>query len=521
MINKSCVNIFVFISLAVIFLFSCNDKKNDQRPNIIVILADDMGYSDLGCTGSEIATPNLDKMAAEGVMFTHCYNASRCCPSRASLLTGLYQHEAGVGHMNDDLGYPAYRGYLNEQCVTIAEVLKGADYHTYMVGKWHIGDAREHWPDKRGFEQFYGVPKGGGLYFFPSRFIDRQVYKNGIEETPDSTTFYSTNNFTDEAIGFIKNQSDQKPFFLYLAYIAPHFPLQALPEDIAKYKDVYRQGYDSIRKSRYKKELQLGLIDPNTKISPSDYPYWDSVKNIAEESRKMAVYAAQVDRMDQNIGRLFQALSEMNKLDNTMVLFLSDNGACAEKVNRSPGKRIGTAQSFVSYGKNWANVSNTPYRLYKSMEHEGGIITPLIVYWPKEIRTGGRLIGEPVHIIDIMPTCLALGNASYPEKFKGNKILPMEGRSFLPLLHKTKNAGRRELFWEHQGNKAVRQGDWKLVKLHAHPWELYNLNQDPTELNDLVDQKIVIKDKLLSDYEQWMLKNGVREWPVKSAKDEK
>ena len=490
-------------------------SSGQTPPNIIVILADDMGYSDLGCTGGEIATPNLDRLADEGLLFTHCYNTSRCCPSRASLLTGLYQHRAGVGFMSSDLGVPAYQGHLNEQCVTIAEVLKGKGYRTIMSGKWHVGNERSQWPDRRGFDQFYGIPSGGGLYFYPSKFIDRPIYRNGERVIPDSATFYSTDAFTEEALNFMEGASkDDKPFFLYLAYIAPHYPLQAWPEDIAKYKGRYDEGYQAIRQQRYRRQKELNLVGPDTELSPPDFPAWKAVENPSEEAHKMEVYAAQVDRMDQNVGKLLDRLEKTGVLDNTVIFFLSDNGACAEEANRSPDALIGTAASFVAYGQHWANVSNTPYRLYKSMTHEGGIITPLIVHWPKGIDQSGQRINKVVHINDIMPTCLELAGATYPQQYQGREILSVDGRSFVPLLHQGKEAIHQQLFWEHQGNQAVREKDMKLVRRHNQAWELYDLATDPTEMNDLSTTEAKTAQRMQEQYRQWMEDYGVQAWPI-------
>ncbi len=528
MTNNTIRPYYLYFSM-IFMLLGCNNQKNEQqsdarlqsvrndkRPNIIVILADDMGYSDLGCMGSEIATPNLDRLANNGALFTHCYNASRCCPSRASLLTGLYQHSVGIGHMTADRGFPAYRGFLNKQCVTIAEVLQKEGYQTFMSGKWHVGGAREQWPDYRGFERFYSIPSGGGVYFYPSPFVDREIYRNGEQVFPDSSTFYSTDAFTDEALQMVETASeDDQPFFLYLAYIAPHFPLQAWPEDIAKYQGKYDQGYEGIRQRRYEKQQQLNIISAETEISPSDFPAWNTVENQEAEAHKMEIYAAQVDRMDQNIGKLLAKLEEKDQLDNTVILFLSDNGATAEEVNRAPGAEIGTVASFASYGQNWANVSNTPYRLYKSMEHEGGIITPLIVHWPQGMGASGQLVKQVVLINDIMPTCLEIAGATYPEQYNGNEILPLNGRSFAPLLQKPVNTVERLIFWEHEGNKAVRQGAWKLVKRHRQPWELYNLEDDPTELNDLSKEQPEKFDQLEKAWNEWAAEVGVRYWPVK------
>lgn len=494
-------------------------EATSERPNIIVILSDDMGYSDLGCTGSEIQTPHIDELAKDGVLFTHCYNASRCCPSRASLLTGLYQHRAGVGHMSQDRGLPAYQGHLNQQCVTIAEVLREKGYRTIMSGKWHVGDQRAYWPDRRGFDRFFGIPAGGGVYFYPSEFIDRSIYRNGELVTPNPETFYSTDNFTDEAIQFIREaDAEQKPFFLYLAYIAPHFPLQAWPEDIAKYQRKYDAGYEAIRTQRFRRQQDLGVVSETTKLSPADFPNWSSLADPSAEARKMEIYAAQVDRLDQNIGRLREALRSMNALDNTIIMFLSDNGASSEEVNRgsSSPKAVGTKDSFVSYGKHWANVSNTPYRLYKSMAHEGGAITPLIVHWPAGIAKPNQLVHQPVHINDIMPTCLELAGANYPKQYKGRKILSLDGKSFLSTLN-GENFSHEQLFWEHEGNQAVREKDMKLVRQHNQAWELYDLATDPTELNDLRDTKIQTAQRMQKQYQRWMKQNGVRAWPLSDS----
>ena len=510
----------VLIFLISLLWMGATCSFGQKSPNIIVILADDLGYADLGCTGSEIETPHLDQLAREGVLFTHCYNTSRCCPSRASLLTGLYQHRAGVGDMSQDRGFPAYQGHLNQQCVTIAEVLCEKGYRTIMTGKWHVGDQRPYWPDRRGFDRFYGIPSGGGLYFYPSEFIDRPIYRNGQPVTPNPETFYSTDNFTDEAIAFVQEaDADNKPFFLYLAYIAPHFPLQAWPEDIAKYDGKYDAGYEAIRTQRFQHQQKLRVISEATKLSLANFPNWSSLADPADEARKMEIYAAQIDRLDQNVGRLLEALRNMNALDNTIIMFLSDNGATSEEVNRSaPEAEIGTKNSFVSYGKHWANVSNTPYRLYKSMTHEGGIITPLIVHWPEGIAKSNQLVHQPVHINDIMPTCLELAGAEYPKQYQGRDILSLDGKSFLSTL-KGEDLLREQLFWEHEGNQAMREKDMKLVRQHNHAWELYDLAADPTELDDLSDTNAPTAERMQQQYQQWMRQTGVQPWPVeKKAK---
>ncbi|TKG94324.1 arylsulfatase [Puteibacter caeruleilacunae] len=497
-----------------LFPFITSAESKDKRPNIIVILVDDMGYSDLGCMGSEINTPNLDKLANQGVLFTNFYNTSRCCPSRASLLTGQYQWDAGIGHMdNTRSNAPEYQGYLNNQSITIAEALGSNGYRTFMSGKWHVGNKREHWPDKRGFQQFYGTPEGGGVYFYPSRFYKRDVYKNGKQVHPDST-WYSTDGFTDAALEFIQHEKSQtEPFFMYMAYIAPHFPLQAKPEDIAKYLGQYDKGYDEVRKARFKKQKELGIVRKDLPISAPTYPEWEQVKNKDQEARKMEVYAAMVDNLDQNIGKLIQELKEHQLYENTVIMFLSDNGGCPSNFNKTPNAKIGTRYSNSAYGK-WHNVSNTPLRYGKRREHEGGISTPLIVHWPAGRIKHGKIIREPAHINDIMPTCLELSKTTYPDTYKGNKLSKLDGQSFMPLAKGKVQDRKRYYFWEHEGNKAVRQGDWKLVKLHKKPWELYHVKDDPYEMKDLIDQYPDKASELETKYHAWAKDHGVRAWPL-------
>jgi len=429
-------------------------------------------------------------------------------------LTGLYQHSAGVGFMNSDKGTPAYQGFLNDKCATIAEILKEEGYRTIVSGKWHVGSARNQWPDHRGFEQSYGLPKGGGLYFYPSKFVDRPIIKNGIEVFPDSTSFYSTDNFTDEAIKFIGNSKpDKKPFFLYLPYIAPHFPLQAWPEDIAKYKGMYDKGYDSVRQKRFRNQKKLGIVAADVSISSSEFDLW-SAENADVEAGKMEVFAAQVDRLDQNIGKLVAHLKSIGEWENTVIMFLSDNGASSEVFDRAPGALVGTNASFRSYGKSWANVSNTPYRKYKMDEYEGGTLTPLIIHWPKGVKKNGRRINNPVHIIDIMPTCLDIAKASYPKKYNERKLHPLDGQSFFNMLSSEESQEERTLYWEHMGNKAIRTGDWKLVQQLGKNWELYDLDNDPTERNDLADSQQGLVKKMEKKWNIWADEVKVRSWPL-------
>ena len=508
--------------LPILYLFflsfsACQkaDQVTEGKPNIILILADDMGYSDLGCTGSEIQTPNLDRLAENGVLFTNCYNTSRCCPTRASLLTGLYQHQAGYGHMDSDLGTPAYQGRFRDGVVTIAEMLKQANYRNIMIGKWHLGHEDEYAPLARGFDRMYGIPKGGGVYFYPCIGRDRQVYLNDQQVHPDSN-WYSTDAFTDHAIEFVQEATtDQKPFFMYLAYIAPHFPLQARAEDIERYRGKYSKGYEFYRDQRFKKQKELAVIAPNTKLSPADYINWESVENKEDEELKMAVYAAQVDRLDQNVGRLVDQLKALGIYDNTVILFMSDNGAVNTGLNETPDALIGSRHSWAAYGKSWGNVSNTPYRYYKKMTHEGGVITPMIVHWPGGIENEGLITHEPVHIIDVMPTLLQITGSTYTEDFKDKKFAPLPGNSFIPLLYGEKQNPRKEMYWEHEGNQAVRIGDMKLVRRHKQEWELYNLNEDPTELHDIAADHPGKFKELQAKWEKWAEDFEIREWPLK------
>lgn len=504
----------IFLSILLHTLLSVLHASD--KPNIIVILADDMGYSDLGCYGSEIDTPNLDRLADNGVRFTNCYNTSRCCPTRASLLTGLYQHQAGYGHMDSDLGFPAYQGRFGEGAVTVAQLLQETDYRTLMLGKWHLGHEKEYYPLARGFDRMYGIPKGGGVYFYPCIGRDRQVYLDDELVIPDDS-WYSTDAFTDYAIEFAEEANDDDhPFFMYLAYIAPHFPLQAWPEDIDKYRGKYSQGYEYYRNQRFEKQMQLGILPADTNLSPADLNDWESVEDKEKEDLKMAVYAAQVDRMDQNIGRLIESLEDQDELDNTLILFLSDNGAANTGLDDFPEAELGSRNSWTAYGQSWANVSNTPYRKFKAMTHEGGIKTPLIVHWPDGIESQGRITHEPVHIVDLFPTLLSLANTDYPKTFKGEALIPLMGTNILPLVHGTsKQSLDKTMFFEHQGNQAARIGNWKIVRTHNQEWELYNLEKDPTELDNLIHKQTAQAEALKTRFNQWAEACGVRPWPVK------
>ena len=490
--------------LSVLFLALWGLTANGQstrQPNIIVVLADDMGYSDIGSFGSETNTPVLDKMAENGVKMTQFYNASRCCPTRASLLTGLYQHQAGIGDMMNTRPQPAYQGYLNKNCVTIAEALKTAGYNTYMAGKWHVGQAPEHWPLKRGFDRAYGLIDGAGSHFGPIPYRPNQTITVALDDKPvePEPGFYSTDTYTDYAIKFIESgNASKKPFFLYLAYQAPHWPLHALPEDIAKYKGKFMKGWDKLRQERFERMKNLGVIDKNAKLSPRDenVPDWESLTQAEKENwdDKMAVYAAMIDRMDQNIGRLWDKLKELGQDKNTIIMFLSDNGASSESIRgngflpevvEASKKPASDPSSFTAYGFPGANVSNTPFRFFKHWEYEGGTATPFIAYGPGVIPKPVKS-SQPAHIIDIMASCLELAGASYPDVYNGNKIKATEGVSLLPLFKGEKWKGHEALYFEHEGNRAVRQGRWKLVsQFPENKWYLYDINADRSELNDL------------------------------------
>jgi len=510
---------FVLMLLLSGLNYSCSDHvREPPRPNIIIILADDMGYSDIGFFGSEIQTPNIDALANEGLVMTQFYNAGRCCPTRASLLTGLYQHQAGVGFMNGNKGYPSYQGFLNDSCATLAEVLKEAGYHTFISGKWHVGDQPAVWPLKRGFERFYGFPSGGGVYFYPWRSGRDLVLDNEIIKGDSS--FYSTDTFTGYAIQFIEEVKESpEPFFLYLPYISPHFPLQAHAEDIQKYKRKYLNNWKEFRKARYERMLKTGIFTEDILLSPEDelVMKWEefSAEQKDEYDLRMAVYAAQMECMDRNIGRLIEKLKEWDLFENTIIFFFSDNGGSSESLadaDNSDIVPIGSRSSWSSYHASWANLSNTPFRLYKHWVHEGGISTPLIIHYPEMIKEH-TIDNQVAHIIDLMPTCLELAGASYPDTIDGRPVIPCEGKSMVKIFRNKKRIPHDYLFWEHMGNKAIRWHKWKLVMQdEKRVWELYDMSLDRTEVNDLSNQYPEIVEKLSKVYEEWEQKVGVVPW---------
>ncbi len=495
-----------------------------RRPNIVLILADDLGFSDLGCYGSEIATPNLDRLAAGGLRFTQFYNAARCCPTRAALLTGLYPHQAGVGHMLQDWKQPGYTNGLNESCATIAELLRDAGYRTYHVGKWHVGgvgakqDGRNH-PMQRGFDRAYGSGGGGNYFALRPLYLDRHSLQPGDD-------FYATDAFTDYAVRFLDEHGRShrdRPFFLHLCYTAPHFPLHAKPQDIAKYRGKYREGWDALRARRFARQKALGLIDPQAKLSPRD-PVARAWTDVPREEQdewdlRMAVYAAMIDCLDQGVGRVLEALRKISAEENTLVLFLSDNGASAEFLDtwpnpargHKPGSVTGIRESHRCLEVGWANAANTPFREHKMWVHEGGISTPLIVSWPKGLAAKGKLTLQPGHVIDLMPTFLELAGVTYPKTFAGRTLTPLPGKSLVPVL-RSKSLGERTLAWEHEGNRAIRVGDWKLVAAFRGAWELYDLRRDRVELNNLAAQRPDQAKELARQWQQWAEQVGVVPW---------
>ena len=520
---KTFLKTLTLIGSAFLFLFS-TAAIAATKPNIVVILVDDMGYSDLGCYGSEIPTPNLDSLAANGLRFTQFYNTGRCCPTRASLLTGLYPHQAGVGHMTDDDNVPGYRGRLNDQCVTMAEVLHGAGYFTAMTGKWHVGQQHGVAPWTRGFER--NLTSAAGGYYFPEApnarlFYNGKQLERGSTEVPKH--WYSSDLWSDYGVKFIdESLAAKKPFFLYLAFNAPHFPLQAPEEDIAQFRGKYKIGWDKLREQRHEKQIQLGLLSTNAPLSPrpEGVRAWDSLSDTEKDrfDHIMSVYAAAVSHMDRSVGNLVNALKERGVLDNTLILFMSDNGGNAESGPNGVlvGKNPGSANSKVFCGQSWATLENTPFRRYKHFNHEGGISTPLIAHWPAQIKDKGQFRTQPGHLIDIMATCVDVSGAKYPKTFKGNAIQPMEGRSLVPAFA-NKKIKRDAIFWEHEGNAAVREGDWKLVRFgRENPWELYDLSKDRSELNDLASSQPDRVKSLAAKWEAWADRAHVRPYPSKS-----
>lgn len=556
-------HVAVLRSVAVILasVSSARGVEPPPRPNVVVILADDMGFSDVGCYGGEIETQHLDRLARQGLRFTQFYNTARCCPTRASLLTGLYPHQAGVGHMMEDRKHPGYAGDLNDRCVTIAEVLGTAGYSSYAAGKWHLTKSlrpqtaagRTNWPLSRGFSRFYGTITGAGSFFDPTTLVrdDTPISPLADPEYP-AADYYYTDAISDHAVRFVREHDTTRPFFLYVAYTAAHWPMHARERDIEKYAGRYAAGYDAIRRARYDRMLEEGVVTTaNTTLAPLPAGLGETGDLWAWDQRNMEVFAAMVDCMDRGIGRIVEAIDAIGQTDNTLICYLQDNGGCAETIGRGAPKTGGDAASprrggaptlppqpsgmlqpemiprqtrdgfpmrmgrgvmagagdtFVAYGEAWSTVSNTPFRRHKHWVHEGGISTPLVVRWPRGIARPGRLVHTPGHLVDVMATVVDLAGARYP----ADKT-PLEGTSLVPLF-----AGgaidRGAIYWEHEGNRAVRAGDWKLVAVHGGPWELYDLSTDRSEQHDASERQADRVRRMAALWEAYAARADVVDW---------
>jgi arylsulfatase A-like enzyme len=509
------------------------------KPNIVLIMVDDMGYSDIRPYGGEIDTPNIDALAKGGLRFTQFYNSARCCPTRATLLTGLAPHQVGIGHMTGEEGPdnkqvpPAYAGNINDSCVTLAQVAKSAGYATFMTGKWHLsGKDRADWPLQRGFDRYYGCLAGAVHYFEP--YGPRIMYDgNTPDPSPKSTTdrpFYTTDAFADHARGFIDDhttgEDKDKPFFLYLAFNAPHWPHHAHDQELEKYRGKYAMGWDKLREQRFTRQKASGLMPASCQLSPRDaeVPAWDSLdaRQQAECADRMSAYAATIDRVDQKIGDLVATLKKHDAYENTLILFLSDNGACAEGSILGKGDPVKdrapkTDLMLPSYGMSWANASATPYRLYKHFAHEGGTNTPFIAHWPARIKPDRDWFREPAQLIDIMPTLLDLSGATYPKEFQSHPITPIEGIPLTPGFDGKPLGRKQPIFIEHENNAFVRDGEWKLVGRGVTPprglqkdkWELYHLSEDTTELHDLAKEQPEKVAALSAQWEAWAKRSDV------------
>jgi arylsulfatase A-like enzyme len=513
------------------------------RPNVVVILADDMGYSDLGCYGGEIRTRHLDGLGREGVRLSQFYTTARCSPSRASLLTGLHPHQAGIGVLTNDDSPDGYPGSLNSRCVTMAEVLSGAGYATCMVGKWHLSarmtEPAPSWPTRRGFERFFGTMSGAGSYYRPGRLFRDEA--DASAECADPEFFY-TDAISAEAERFVRDRAgrdDERPFFLYTAYTAPHWPLHAPEADIASYDGVFDAGWDELRGRRMDALAKEGILPADTGMSDRDptQPAWADVTDQGWQRRRMQAYAAQIERMDRGIGRILQALRDTGQWENTLVLFLSDNGASDEelpkygarfgertdilppstrdgrpiRVGNSPDIVPGPEDTYASYGRAWANLSNTPFRFYKRWVHEGGIAAPCIAHWPAGQLADGGVVTAPFQLVDVLPTVLDATRSDYPSRYRGRDVLPLEGRSMLPAL-RGGVAPDASLYWEHTGNAALRRGNWKLVREYPHDWELYDIDRDRCETHDRAAAEPEVVAELAGDWRRWAERVGVLPW---------
>ena len=582
---KKYIFIFAACLLGILighFSNAQNKKAKDNRPNILLIMSDDMGYSDIGCYGGEISTPNLDSLGMNGLRYTQIYNMGHCCPSRAALMTGLYPHQTGLGWMTDkNFGLPGFIGEINNQCVTIAEVLKESGYQTLLTGKWHLthnvnkDGPQYNWPLQRGFDKFYGILTGAGNYYDPATLCRGNTLitpQNDPVYQPDN--FYFTEAISDNSVSFLKSRQKEKPFFMYVAYTAAHWPMQAPEKAIKKYEGKYDEGWEVLRRKRFERAKKLGVIDSNTTLAPLDTHSWAEEKDKKEMARRMETYAAMVTIMDKGIGDIIAELKKEGIFENTIIIFLEDNGGNAEGVGygkgpegeiqplgrdtsqlKAPGKNeiqynvlpaithsgaialtgkkvmAGPENTYLAYLKPWANLSNTPFRKYKNFLYEGGIATPFIIHWPAGIKQGkGSLRKEVGHEIDVMPTLIQLAGANYPEEYKSHKITPVKGVSLVPTFT-NQSLEPRAIYLAHQGNKAIRMGKWKAVSggilngpygdwktYNSLPWQLYNMEEDRSELKDLSAEYPEKIKEMAALWEKWARETQVYPMPWKEVK---
>ena len=491
------------------------------RPNILLIMVDDMGFSDLGCYGGDVDTPHLDALAKGGLRYTQFYNTGRCWPTRASLLTGYYPHQVGHAMKYGPKAPPAYQGTNREQAQMIPEFLGPAGYRCYHVGKWHLdaGGDTTTWPLGRGFDRSYWV-KNQNNFFNPYVMMDEH---HPVKRPGADGDYYITSAFSDRTVHYLEEHAAyhaEKPFFLYLAHTAPHFPLHALQEDIDRFKGRYRQGWDEVRKERLARLKRIGIVSAEQQLPPRDEDAvaWDSLSEEEKDmwDTRMAIHAAMVYRVDVGIGQIVKQLRKMKVLDNTLILFLSDNGASAEYLVRGdghdPAAPPGSGASYLCMEVGWANASNTPFRLHKMWMHEGGISTPLIAHWPQGIESPNTLVRHPSHVIDIVPTLAELGGATIATQLAGRKLPQMPGISLAPTFQDQPPREHEFIFWEHVGHRALRMGDWKLVAQNQQSWELYNLASDRSETRDVIDQEPELARKLQARWQSFADEIGVVEW---------
>jgi len=504
-------------------------------PNVVLVVADDLGFSDLGCYGGEMHTPNLDALGRSGVRLSHFYNTARCSPSRASLLSGLHPHQTGIGVLTNDDGPVGYPGSLNRNCATVAEMLRAAGYRTCLTGKWHLAsqmrEPNDAWPTRRGFERFFGTLTGCGSYFDPGTLTRGETNAEHEARRPD---FYYTDAITDEAVALLRERPS--PFLLYVAYTAPHWPLHALPEDIARFRGAYDDGWDVLRERRMARLVAEGVLDDSTPLSARDpsEPAWANTPDQHWQARRMEAYAAQVDRLDQGVGRILAALHEIDAYDNTLVVFLSDNGASDEGLPKIDMDRFrkrsdivrtvtragepvrigntadivpGPEDTYASYGRAWANLSNVPFRYYKRWVHEGGIATPFIASWPNGSLANGSVVHTPFQLVDFVPTVLEATGTRYP-----GDVLPCEGRTMLATLRGQAPAAAATLYWEHTGNAAIQRHGLKLVREFPQPWELYDLRTDRAEQHNLAGLQPDVVSELAAEWQHWADRVGVIPW---------